>query len=251
VGRSFLGALIRYFVLKILPFLLFAGSALAFGHSYRGYQDSVLVPFVQDGRVDYAGLAANPAPLEAFLASCGAVSFKEYKQFTREEELCFLLNLYNAATLKLVIDHWPLSTVQGIGGAFESPWTVKFVRLFDHTVGLGNILHDILRVDFHDPRVHFALPNAAGSGPLPLREAFRPLELEKQLEDCSRSYLLERPELNHLKKNTLYLSPLLKWYSNDFGRRSGVIAFARRYFPDVNDNTRIEYTNFDWGINGR
>jgi hypothetical protein len=226
-----------------------AAVARGFDHTYRDYQDSVLAPFIFEGRVDYDGLALHRAPLEKFLDQCAAVPFADYKLFTREEKIAFLVNLYNAATLKLVLDHEPLQSVQDIGGLFSSPWTTKFIRLFDHTIGLGQILHDILRPEFQDPRIHFALANACLSGPALCTEAYVPERLDKQLNEQAETYLLKRPDLNHFEHGTLYLSPLFKWYGPDFGKQAGLLAFAAKYFNGVSASTPIVYTNFDWSLN--
>jgi len=233
----------------ILMLFLTAYSAAAFDHSYTALHDSVLLPFVSAQEVDYEGLRLHRAPLEGFLAECSQVSFEEYRHFTRSEQMAFLINLYNAATLKLVCDHWPMQSIRDIGGILSSPWTKRFIHLFGRTVGLGQIQHDILRPEFSDPRIHFALCNAARSSPRLRSEPYLPERIEEQLEAQTVEFMTQRPELNRFEDGTLYLSPILRWYSPDFGKQTGVRSFARKYFPDVTAQTRIVYTAFDWSLN--
>jgi len=226
-------------------------SAWAFDHSYSLYRDSVLVPFVRDGKVDYVGLRNHRESLDGFIAQCGRVTFDEYQAFSREQKMAFLINLYNAATIQLVLNNWPLKSIRDLGGLFISPWTKKFILLFDRTIGLGQILHDILRPQFNDPHIHFALANASRGGSALPNEPFLPATLTEQLDDQAGQFMLRRPDCNHFEGGTLYLSPIFRWYQNDFGKRAGVLAFARKYFPDISESTPIEYTEYDWSLNSR
>ena len=99
---------------------------MAFDHTYAKYQ-SVLDKYVQNGQVDYAALKSDRAALDSFVTSCGGVPFEHYQAFTKSEKLSFMINLYNAATMQLLIDHWPVASIQDIGGVFSSPWNKKFI----------------------------------------------------------------------------------------------------------------------------
>ena len=242
----------RHWIWTVIALSLWQASpAFPFDHTYRALDDSVLAPFVIEGGVDYAALALRRASLDRFLADCAEVSFEEYRSFTRSEQMAFLINLYNAATLQLVLDRRPARSMRDLGGLFRSPWAIRFISLFGRRVSLGNILHDVLRPEFEDPRVHFALCNASRGSPALASEPYRAETLEEQLDACARVYMLERPEMNRWDGETLYLSPLFKWYSNDFGKTPGVRVFARKYFPDVTERAPIRYTDWDWSLNSR
>lgn len=240
--------MIRLFA-SFLLISLMSSAAIALDHSYRALQDSVLAPFVTAEGVDYATLSAQSAPLDHFLNACTAVSFEDYQKFSRAQQMAFLINLYNAAVLKLVCLNWPAESIRDTGGIFTSPWNKRFIRIFGRTVGLGQIQHDILRPQFADIRVHFTLCNASQSSP-PLRaEPYLPERLDQQLEEQTAHYMTARPELNRLENGTLYLSKLIYWYSPDFGKTDGVRNFATRYFPGINAQTKISYSDFDWTLN--
>lgn len=234
--------------LVFLPVFLIAGGSWAFDQTYTAYGDSVLAVAVVPEGVDYDTLVANPAPLKNFLAACAAVPFEQYSSWSAAEQQAFLINLYNAALLKLVVDHWPLANVRDIGSLFASAWTLPCVDLFGRSIGLGNIEHDILRPQFKDPRIHFALSTAAVSGPRLNSRPYQPEFLDAQLQQQADGFLRARPAVNRYETGTLYLSPLFKWYLHDFGKQAGLLRFLKNYFPDVTDKTPITYTDFDWSL---
>ncbi len=224
--------------------------AKALDHTYANY-DSVLSKYVANGRVDYAGLRQDRTYLDAFLRECAAVTFDEYASFTKEQQLAFMINFYNAAVLQLVCDRPNLKSIDEFKGIFRDVWSLKFVRLFDHTVSLGQVLHDILRSEFKDLRIHFALATACKSDPKLLNTPYRAEILRLQLDQQMDEFMLSRPDANRFAGGTLFLSPKFKWYAVDFGKRADLIRFAARYFPEVNDETRVQFTPFDWSLNER
>jgi len=235
-------------ILFLLSPLLAGAPASAFDHGYTDYGE-LLSKHVVDGRVDYAAMLADRGALDGLLEACARVSFDEYETFSRARQLCFMINLYNAATLVLILDHYPVESIKDVGGIFSSPWNRKFIRLFDRTVGLGHIEHDVLRSEFHEPRIHFTIARASIGGPWLIGEPYLPEKLEQQLTSAERHFLTERPEINRYEQGTLHLSPILKWFATDFGGKDGVRSLARQYFPEVNRDTRIRYTDFDWNLN--
>ena len=237
-----------------------AGSlpASGFDHSHALF-GKVLRTFVEGGSVDYAALEQNPADLKAYLGQLASVSKTEFGKWTEPEQIAFLSNLYNAATLQLIIDHYPVKSIKKIGGRWKGPWKQEVVSLFGEKVTLDHVEHDLLRKDYKEPRIHFALVCAARSCP-PLRgEPYTPDKLDEQLEDQGRNFM-NTPSKNRvdLENRTVYLSRIFKWFSGDFEEASGsVLAFVRPYFPE--DLSRqleegefaVEYTDYDWDLNDR
>src|SRR3989339_404416 len=108
-----------------------------------------------------------------------------------------MINLYNAAALVLILENYPVTSIKDVGGFFTSPWNKKFISLFEHTVGLGHIEHDILRSEFKEPRIHFAISCAAIGAPHLNNEPYLSSKLEQQLSDAERIFLTERPDINY------------------------------------------------------
>lgn len=233
-------------------------AASDFDHSHALF-GKVLRTFVEDGSVDYAGLERNPADLKAYLGRLASISKKEFRDWSEPEQIAFLCNLYNAATLQLIIDHYPVESIKKIGGRWKGPWKQEVVSLFGEKVTLDHVEHDLIRKDYKEPRVHFALVCAARSCP-PLRgEPYTPEKLDEQLEDQGRIFM-NAPSKNRvdLENRTVYLSKIFKWFSGDFEEASGsVLAFVRPYFPeDISKQLEdgefaVEYMDYDWALNDR
>jgi hypothetical protein len=217
----------------------------------------VLESYVRAGKIDYAGLQRDPGDLKAYLDQLASVSSNEFKTWSEPEQLAFLVNLYNAATLQLIIEHYPVETIRDIGSLWKGPWKQAFVRLFGEEVTLDHIEHDLIRKDYDEPRIHFALVCAARSCP-PLRsEPYLPARLEEQFEEQGRVFL-NAPSKNRVdvEERTVLLSKIFKWFSKDFEDQAGsILAFVRPYFPEETarrmkeEAFEVEYLDYDWSLN--
>lgn len=248
----------------VIAFVLLCASAWAargaeFDHAYVIYS-RVLSAHVRDGRVDYAALKANPKQLDEALAQMAAVKKDEFTQWSQSQQVAFLINLYNASTLRLVAEHYPVKSIKNIGGLFRSPFRLLSVRLFGERKSLDHVEHELLRANYREPRVHFALVCAARSCP-PLRsEAYVAARLDNQLDEQGRAFLAKR-ESNRFddKMGVLFLSPIFKWFSEDFEEHSGtVVKFAASFFPadtrgrlESLKSLDIRYTDYDWSLNSQ
>lgn len=219
--------------------------------------DAVLKRHVRDGLVDYPALKARPKLLEDYLATLAGVSPDGFKRWPEKERLAFLINLYNATTLKLIVDHYPVKSIKDVGSLLKGPWDQPVVRIFGRRLTLNDLEHKILRVDYREPRIHFALVCAARGCP-PLRsEAYVAERLDSQLDDQARRFLA-CPAQNRVvsRERAVYLSPLFKWYGADFERASGsVLTALKSYWPPeaaaalAEGGFRIRYTDYDWSLN--
>lgn len=108
--------------------LLAAGLAGDFDHSHPSYGE-VLGAFVKDGFVNYAALKTDRKELDTCLDQLAKVPEPEFKQWTKPQQVAFLINLYNAATLQLIIDHYPIKSIRDIGAMLRGPWKQPVVRL--------------------------------------------------------------------------------------------------------------------------
>jgi len=216
--------------------------------------DGVLKQYVKMARVDYAGLKAHPQDLNRYLDQVAAISKTEFKQWSEPQQIAFLSNAYNAYTLRLIIDHYPLKSIKDIGSFISGPWDQPVVKLFGETITLNTLEHKVLRVDYAEPRLHFALVCAAKGCP-PLRsEAFVGTRLEAQLVDQAKQFLADTTK-NRVgaAERTVYLSPIFKWYGGDFEKKFGsVLAALKPYWPGkvpTTDGFKISYTDYDWSLN--
>ena len=217
----------------------------------------VLTEYVRDARVDYTALKAHPQDLHRYLDQVTAVSKSEFKKWNEPQQIAFLSNAYNAYTLRLIIDHYPVKSIKDIGGLLTGPWDQPVVKLFGETITLNIVEHKILRKDYSEPRIHFALVCAAKGCP-PLRsEAYVAGRLDAQLDDQAKQFLAN-PSKNRVEagERVVYLSPIFKWYGGDFEKKSGsVLAALEPYWPEksaaalAKGNFKIRYTEYDWSLN--
>jgi hypothetical protein len=227
-----------------------------FDHTHSGL-DRVFHRVVTEGLVDYASLKAAPGDLNAYLDELAAVSEADFKAWTQAQQLAFLINLYNTATLRLIVEHYPVKSIKKIGSLFKGPWDQPVVRVFRQTMTLDDLEHGILRPKYREPRVHFALVCAALGCP-PLRpEAYVAIKLDAQLDDQGRKFVGD-PAKNFIdaRKQVVHLSPIFKWFAEDFAAKSGsMLKFVQPYFPRdaqaelAKVSYKIRYSDYDWSLN--
>jgi len=220
--------------------------------------------------VSYRGFLADRADLRRVLDAYSAVTRAQYEVMRRDERLAFLVNVYNACTVELVLSRYPeLKSIKDLGSLLQSPWKRRFVRIFGEEVHLDHIEHDLVRAPgaFDEPRIHFALVCASVGCPALRPEAFSGARLDAQLEDCARRFLRDRTR-NRFNTRTgrLEVSKIFDWYKGDFERGARGItsreAFFARYADLLADDPRdqaairemrvpIAHLDYDWTLNDR
>ncbi len=215
--------------------------------------DALLRKHVIDGGwVDYERLQHEEAELNAYLA---ALEKAPFEQLSRDEKLALLINAYNACTLRLILDHYPLESIKDIPSARR--WDDVRWKVAGNTWSLNQIEHEEIRPKFLEPRIHFALVCAAVGCPPLLNEAYVGARLEQQLEAQTR-YVHSHTTWNRFDQGakTLYLTPLYKWYGGDFEQAAGsVLKFVAKYVGPVakalesDDPPRIAWLEYDWKLN--
>ncbi|MBI3008145.1 MAG: DUF547 domain-containing protein [Candidatus Omnitrophica bacterium] len=217
-----------------------------FEHSLYG---EVLAKFVDDGNVDYVTLRNNPALLNDYLRKTAELDPKELASMTRYERLAFYINVYNALTLKVIIDHYPVKSIKDIPGVWDK---IKF-KVAGSEFSLNQIEHEILRKEFKEPRIHFALVCASIGCPKLSNEPFNGIDMNKQLDRKAHNFINDKTKVRLDKDNKiLYLSSIFKWFKEDFG---DVVEFAGRHLPEDDvrfvkeKKPRIKYLDYDWSLN--
>jgi len=205
----------------------------------------------KDGWVDYAAIQMNSAELDAYLTTLAAA---DPTSLGRDERLAFLINSYNAFTLKLIVENYPLKSIKDIPG--KKRWDAVRWDIAGHRYSLNQIEHELIRPNFAEPRIHFALVCAAAGCP-PLRsEAFTGEKLELQLA-AQTEYVHGHETWLKLDTsgNRLALTKLYKWYGDDFKQTSGsVVGFIRENTKRLNQaaagsSPRISWLDYDWSLN--
>lgn len=213
---------------------------------------NVLRSYVKDGLVDYKELKSNPGDLDSYLMLTAGAARKNFDKWTAYEQLAFLLNLYNARTLKLILDNYPVGSIKEIGDGSKGPWDDPVVELFGKNVSLNTLENEYIRKSYKEPRIHFALVCAARGCPPLLNEPYKAGTLDAQLESQTRKFLSDQTK-NYVdaENKVLRLSPIFLWYAEDFkGQSASVIEFVEPYYNNMNlDDYTVEYTEYDWSLN--
>lgn len=244
--RSFLTVIL--FVLPLINQDVNAGTP---GQSSQMYA-KVLSTYVKDGLVDYSGLKSNPQDLNQYLEQTSLVTKETFDGWSKNERLAFLINLYNAQTLDLITDNYPVTSIKDIASDTGGPWEQPIVTLFGEKITLNALEHEVIRKNYPEPRVHFALVCAALGCPVSINTPYQPAILDNQLDQQTKVFLMD-PEKNSIDTNQeiLMLSPIFEWFKEDFIKKSGsVIEFVNPYFGnEATEEFKIEYTSYDWSLN--
>jgi hypothetical protein len=214
----------------------------------------------EDGYVDYAALKERPAALDAYVARLAQT---DPVNLPDADRLAFWLNAYNAYTLYLVRERYPVGSILGTDtGPFipgvNSPFSAKFAVIGGERVSLDDIEHGTIREEFDEPRIHFALVCAAVSCP-PLRdEAYRGDVLDEQLDEQGRRFL-QNPHKNQvdLREGEVVLSKIFDWFEGDFGGSpDDVQRYLAPYAATEAEREAlaaarldVEYADYDWSLN--
>jgi len=182
------------FFLVVLVFQLCLAHAnpLTFDHSHSKW-DRLLKQHthwhITNSTVNYSALHSKPHQLDEYLQELEGLDYFQYREFTQNQKLAFLINAYNALVLKLILSHYPILSIKDVEGIFSSPWKKEVFRLFGKTYSLQSLFDQLIRKTSDDPRIHFALTNAAMSSPALRGIAFVPDHLDAQLDKSTKAFL--------------------------------------------------------------
>jgi hypothetical protein len=252
--------------------------ALAATFSYEGYAKTLSAHVDGQGIVNYPELKADRKGLDAFVSSLAALDPELFGKWSDKEKIAFWINAYNALTLRIIIDNYPIkasffsalrfpqNSIRQIKGVWDE---IQF-PVMGRNLTLDNIEHDTLRSQFGEPRIHLALVCAALGCP-PLRnEPYIPAKLESQLGDQARRFFKDPRKFRVDREDgRIYLSSIFKWFGGDFVKAYGsdkrfpgkgeteraVLNFSSNYVDqDVKSYLEtggysLSYLPYDWSLN--
>lgn len=169
-------------------------------------------------QVRYDGMARDRAALKSYLAGAGKVSRATFDGWSKPDQLAFLINVYNAATVELILTAYPnVKSIKDLGTLFQGPWAKPFISLFGETISLDAIEHGMIRGSgrYNDPRIHFAVNCASIGCPALGRAAFRGATLDAQLDAAAKGFLGDHTR-NRVQGDGVAVSSIFKWYRGDF-----------------------------------
>jgi hypothetical protein len=248
--------------------------------SYAPYAD-VLSKYVDnEGLVNYKELKANRAALDRFTRALADLDPAAYDKWTDKEKIAFWINAYNALTLQVVVDHFPIKA--GLIASIAYPknsirqipgvWDKITFPVMGKPMTLEDIEHGTLRKKFAEPRIHFALVCAAIGCPRLRGEPYAGDKLDEQFADQTRSFVQTHTKFHvNPERNLVHLSPIFKWFGEDFVANYGtsmkytgheaseraVLNYVSKYLSEQDQqyleqgDYEIKYLDYDWSLNGQ
>lgn len=223
----------------------------------------LLAAHVREGMVDYTAIQSTGRPaLNAYLAELEGVCREDYERWSKEEKLAYWINAYNAYTVKLIVDNYPIDSIRRIGFLPGAAFRTQFIparRLRGGFISLQTIEDEILRGELAETRIHFAIVCASKGCPILASTAYTGDRLNQQLDEAARRFLGDPFRTRwDPETRTLKLSMIFSWFRADFEKAAGSLAaFVRPSAPDeiaaalAKGDVDIDFLPYDWSLNGK
>ncbi|QTY26938.1 DUF547 domain-containing protein [Flavobacterium sp. CS20] len=211
--------------------------------------DDLLHKHVSDeGFVDYKGFKEDKQKLLEFTKYLEENT--PQKNWTKNQKKAYLINAYNAFTIQLVVEHYPIKSIKDIGVFFDNVFKKDFINFNGEMISLDDIEKGML-LPMGDPRVHFAVNCASYSCPKLDNKAYQPKNIDQHLDQVAKSFI--NSHRNALSPDKIKLSKIFKWYENDFEKENQtVIDFINKYSNiTIKSSADIEYLDYNWKLNSQ
>jgi hypothetical protein len=196
----------------------------------------------KDGTVDYKGFQKDNKQLQSYLDLLAANV--PTKSWSKNAVLAYWINAYNAYTVRLILDNYPVKSIKDI----NNPWGKKFFTLGTNKYSLEQIEHEILR-KMGESRIHFAINCASFSCPNLLNEAYTEAKIQKQLEKVAKSFVNDKTK-NTITADKIEVSEIFNWFSGDFKTKGTLIDFLNQYSNlKINKNAKVKFKDYNWSLN--
>lgn len=207
------------------------------------WDQALILNVSEAGKVNYQGFMRDSPQLYEYFSLLSKNSPTE--QWSREEKLAYWINAYNAYTIKLIIDSYPIKSIKDI----KDPWNKKFFKIDGEWFSLGDLEHKILR-KFDDPRIHFAINCASFSCPVVWNRAYTAENVNEALDEQTKKFIND-PKRNTITVDEVNVSKIFSWYKKDFKvNGSNSVDFINKY-ADVKiiNQSKKGYRVYDWSLN--
>lgn len=194
------------------------------------------------GVVNYKAFVSNDG-FESYLSQLAGT---DISSLSKSAQLAYWINAYNAFTIRKISNNYPLGSITDLDGG--KPWDAKWIKLNGKTLSLNDIENVIIRPQFKEPRIHFAVNCAAKSCPPILNAAYSAGNLNTNLEKSTKAFI-NNSKYNSISKDKVVISKIFDWYKEDFGN---VISYLNKYSDvKINENATVEYNDYDWSLNDK
>ena len=216
--------------------------------------DSLLRKHVNtEGWVNYQGFIKDSTAFNAYL-NLLSKNLPNSKNWKPNEEKAYWINAYNAFTIKLICNYYPVASIKDIKKGIplvSDTWQIEFINIEGKKYSLNNIEHGILRPKYSDPRIHAAINCASRSCPKLPNEAFTAEKLDAQLDLVMRNFINDNTRNKITSAQKAELSKIFTWFAGDFKKANpSVIAFINKFSnTKLNEKADISYLDYNWQLN--
>jgi hypothetical protein len=254
--------LIRSFFAAVFMLLPALSVAQGFDHSHKAW-DALLKKHVvvldrgKASQVRYKGMSDDRAALKQYLDSLSSVKSEEFSRWTRNEQMAFLINAYNAFTVEKILTRYPdIRSIWDFGKIFGNPFKDDFFTLLGRKATLDWIEHETLRPKYKDPRVHYAVNCASIGCPMLREEAYVAARLDAQLDEQAVRFLSDRSR-NRFAGGRLEVSKIFDWFKEDFEPRDRYFARHAELLAEdpaarktvAEGRAPLTFLEYDWTLN--
>lgn len=206
----------------------------------------------KDGLVDYKGFIKDKDKLNAYAEYLS--ENPPASDWTDEEKIAYWINAYNVFTVKLIVDNYPVKSIKDLNPAISIPtvrsiWTKEWFQIGGEDFSLDRIEHKILRKEFEEPRIHFAVNCASISCPILRNEAYVPERLDAQLDEQAKFFLNDKSR-NKIEPQSVRVSKIFSWFGGDFKKGQTLIQFLNKYSEvEIDNKAKVRFMDYDWNLN--
>ena len=236
-------------IIIFLAFTIFTGTITAQNDSDGpGIWNVLLTKYVSDdGLVYYTGLTHEKPQLVKYLDFLSNNTPEDNWPVNKKK--AYWINVYNAFTISLILDNYPLKSITGIKENGKSAWDIKFIHIGETKYSLNDIENNILRKEFNDPRIHFAINCGSYSCPKLHNRSITANNLEIILDRLAKEFIKDKNK-NVIHQSKIKISRVFEWYKGDFTKNGSLIDFLNKYSDiHIDENAKVEFMEYNWSLN--
>ncbi|MFV0248307.1 MAG: DUF547 domain-containing protein [Tenacibaculum sp.] len=202
-----------------------------------------------NGNVNYKALKNDESKLQSYLDELAQIS--PDKKWSNNKAKAFWINAYNAYTLKLMIENYPLKSIKQIRKKGKDAWSINFAKIGGKNYTLNQIEHKILRKKYKDPKIHVGVNCASKSCPQLSNIAFTETNYESETNRLMKKFIND-PTKNKISENKIKISQIFNWFKGDFTHKGSLIDFINNYSDiEISPKAKLSYLEYDWSLNGK
>jgi len=231
-----------FLLLTLFFFINSFGQTSTFNSLLKTHVDS-------KGNVNYKSFKKNEAKLDSYLTYLNNTT--PQKSWSAAKTKAFWVNAYNAYTLKIILNHYPVKSILKIKKRGKDAWNIPFAKVGGKIYTLNHIEHKILRKYFNDPKIHVGVNCASRSCPQIGNFAFTEANYERKTDILIKNFIND-PKRNKISENKLELSKIFEWFKGDFTKKGSLIRFLNKYSTTkIDEKAKISFLKYDWSLNGK